>query len=700
MGVDQVTVLVNPNSWVPEEDDTIDLAKQWTEALHPRDKDGQFTKSETRAWLLRHPVDFQNVVDTWDEATPGEKEAGEVWYDHAHKLAQALAKRYNVSVTTAAGLLATYSPQTPWGANVREAAEVLREGHGVGGPGAHIYWHKDSKTPNTFEEREGIMAPGGTKIRADRILAGEDPEEVFAGRNKSGNLNPKSLKIRAFSELIANGTQLDPEHPKVVIDRHAAGVARGVRLNDDDYNIDGPSGSAKKFAVYTSAYNKAAKVISAKEGRTITPEQVQAATWLTRQRLNGALVSQVGKTRKTLGQQDNQKIASYVEQYLPEAKMYLPKTGYADLSHDVSRQLRSPDGRWVATFNESDMRAGYDLTVDGQHAGAIGWWKVTKDGATKDVISSVTVLPEFQRRGLATWAYRVAKKTNPGLKHDTNHQSAAGKAWAKSLSAMDLSAPGPGVLKSPRPEQRVSIQPGADSDTTVRLIAAALGESRRVTTLQSDLEFEVATLRDLLAPYGVSEAASRLAINLTYTRGGYARGTEHSPNARLHGGTAEGQIVHVRDNEVYMRAAYLANAAKRMQRSMDDGKTEREALHKEQPHYRAHERARRGRLDAAAQVEQAAAHVGYTDARGTLLGWYRNPLLNNDAECLAADGHNFYAEEGTVLGLPGSVHSGCGCYAGPPHEGAGLVNDAVSNLVVLRRTRPTFKLKTGKRRYA
>lgn len=253
-----------------------------------------------------------------------------------------------------------------------------------------------------------------------------------------------------------------------------------------------------------------------------------------------------------------------------------------------------------------------------------------------------------------------------------------------------------------KPEARFSVAPRIDADATVRAIAEVLGKQRRVRTLQADLDFEARSITDLLSDWGVSEAAVRMALGLIYTKGGYARGTQHTPNARRldYGVEAEGQVVRVRDAEVYARAAYLANAAKRMSRAMDAGATQREAIRREAVYYRQHEKARRGRLDAAAQVEYAGGHYGIADERGTLLGWHINPLLNNDPECVAANGHNFYAEEGTVIGLPGSVHANCGCYAGPVWEGATLVNEAVSNLVVMRRTRPTFKLKTGKRRTA
>lgn len=246
-----------------------------------------------------------------------------------------------------------------------------------------------------------------------------------------------------------------------------------------------------------------------------------------------------------------------------------------------------------------------------------------------------------------------------------------------------------------RPVERHVLTPSVDEDTTVRQIARVLLASARFQRLEVDFPSEVAGLLVLLKPYGIKEQAIRMALGLTHTEGGSRRGTAHAPNARLseHGATLDGQVREVRDSEVYFRAAYLANAAKRMQAAMDGGATEREALRREAPYYRAHEEARKGRLTSAAQVQFAARLFGSHDGHGTLVGWYLNPLLRNEVECITANGHNFYAEEGTVIGLPGSVHNRCGCYAGQPHEGASLVNDAMYHVVKFQRSRPAFKLK-------
>lgn len=193
-----------------------------------------------------------------------------------------------------------------------------------------------------------------------------------------------------------------------------------------------------------------------------------------------------------------------------------------------------------------------------------------------------------------------------------------------------------------------------------------------------------------LRHWGVTKSTVNSVLGLM------ARGTAHRPNARLvgHGVSPTPEVREVRDTEVYYRAAYIINAAKRVQKAIDDGQDFREALRRENVYYQGHERARRARLDAVAQVQDTAHWFGIPTPEGTLVGWYLNPLLNNDTECILANGRNFIAENGTAIGLPGSVHPGCGCYAGPPHTGAGLVNDALRGVRVLhgRKARP-FKLK-------
>lgn len=251
------------------------------------------------------------------------------------------------------------------------------------------------------------------------------------------------------------------------------------------------------------------------------------------------------------------------------------------------------------------------------------------------------------------------------------------------------------AVRRERPVVKFPVPVPVDTDATTRHIAEVLRVSSRFERLATDFAHEVDGLEHLLAPYGIKRTAIRMALGLTHQEGGGRRGTAHVPNARLayNGATLDERIAEVRDYDLYYRAAYIANAAHRMQRDMNQGATEAQALNREAPYYRAHENARKGRLEAVAQVQTAARHWGMHDGRGTLLGWYLDPLLKNEVECITANGHNFYAEEGTVIGLPGAVHNNCGCYAGTPHWGAQLVNDVMRNVIMLKHSRPKFKLK-------
>lgn len=249
-----------------------------------------------------------------------------------------------------------------------------------------------------------------------------------------------------------------------------------------------------------------------------------------------------------------------------------------------------------------------------------------------------------------------------------------------------------------KPQAKHRVLPRVDADETVDAIARILSTSARYKRTSEDFASEVLGLEHLLEPFGIKRTAIRMALGLTYKEGGGQRGTAHSPNAILkhHMAALKGDVRRIRDHEVFYRAAYLANAAHRLQRSMNSGASQRQALRQERAYYHLHEEARKGRLHAAAQVQRAADLFGIPDDRGTLIGWYLNPLLHNEVECITANGNNFYAEEGTVIGLPGSVHNRCGCYAGPPIEGAGMVNDAVKKIAVFTRSRPKFKLKGRK----
>lgn len=238
-----------------------------------------------------------------------------------------------------------------------------------------------------------------------------------------------------------------------------------------------------------------------------------------------------------------------------------------------------------------------------------------------------------------------------------------------------------------RPQEKHVQPPPVESDQTIRQIADVLVASTAVGTA-------VTGLVALLAIYGIHRSAIEAVFSMLNS------GTNHTPNARLamYGVPNTGQITKVKRREVYYRSAYIANAAKRVQKGIDEGQTPKAAADDEKRFFKAHEAARKERLDAAAQAEYAAQAYGWPgegEHEGKrLVGWYLNPLLNNEVECKSANGNNFYVEDGTIIGLPGAVHARCGCYTGPPIQGAQMVDDAVRKVVILQhRKKPKFKLK-------
>lgn len=229
--------------------------------------------------------------------------------------------------------------------------------------------------------------------------------------------------------------------------------------------------------------------------------------------------------------------------------------------------------------------------------------------------------------------------------------------------------------------QRVADEVALACDLTTEIVDLANPSLRRTRYVTGQL-LDGKDPATLLHHRGISREVAEAVAALA------GKGTAVRPNARRRGMPLSLGMRIERDREALYRGAYLLKAAERVQASVDAGKSLREALNAESPYYVAHEKARRGRLDAVTEAHRIAMRLGTVvqtpeGTTRTLLGWYLDPLLKNDPECVAANGHNYYAEEGTVIGYPGAVHLHCGCKSGPPIEGAGMVNDAVRGVVTL-----------------
>lgn len=227
-------------------------------------------------------------------------------------------------------------------------------------------------------------------------------------------------------------------------------------------------------------------------------------------------------------------------------------------------------------------------------------------------------------------------------------------------------------------------EPTPDQGDDSGLIAAIAA----ILLVGAAIVLTAAALAALLRRRGRRIDRSVLVIVLTLTD----RGTKPQPRMRGRSDVARAQ----RQMEAHYRAAYLLNAAGRIQAAADaavaaaersaetagaelsDAAKRRaaeraiaEASSRERPYWQAHERARRRRMDAALEVADAA------DLYGPTLGWHTHMDDRTTPECANADGHNFRADMAPVIGWPGTLHGGtCRCRPGPPFPGARTVDEA------------------------
>lgn len=180
------------------------------------------------------------IVDVWRQATVAELVEGMDWYVDAHALAVKLSPSDPAS---AAGVIAALSPMMSWGQNIILAERAYADGKASGALFSNV-------------------------AKANRILAGERPEDVLGGD-----------KVRAFYGVIA-----DPSSDAVVVDRHAFDIAVGRVTNNESRQALSRKGVYESFA---NAYVRAAKTITRETGMDVSASQVQSVTWTVWRRLKG-----------------------------------------------------------------------------------------------------------------------------------------------------------------------------------------------------------------------------------------------------------------------------------------------------------------------------------------------------------------------------------------------------------------------------
>lgn len=192
----------------------------------------------------------RNVTRAYRAASDEHRHAGRVWYAEANRLARELDPN---NVERAAAVIAVLSPRVSWDFNAYLAAWAYAV-HGMPGK-IHPLAH-----PKVLA-REARTIKGHAE-KAFRILNGGNADRIVSGP-----------KVRAFWHTIVS-----PDSREVVIDRHAIDIACGRVLDERTRNI-----LLSRKGGYEAAqecYLRAAVILSRELGRTVTPCEVQATTWL------------------------------------------------------------------------------------------------------------------------------------------------------------------------------------------------------------------------------------------------------------------------------------------------------------------------------------------------------------------------------------------------------------------------------------
>lgn len=333
----------------------------------PKPKRGQpYEPAGNHPWYKQVPLHHDHIVAHWDKATPEEKDAGMRWYSDAHHVAKAIA-RLDPRVKTdeeaahkGAGVLSAYSPRTNWPMNMFNAAHSFHRQ-------AAVRPLKDDPNKPAHAITMGMHAD-----KAQRIMDGEHHQPVL-----------NAPKTQDFAHLIEHGgyePQTDEEKAsgaerrlsgRVVIDRHALSVAAGRRITDveNDAHSGFPGASGKHARHYyehaANTYRNAAAAISEREGKPIGAHQVQAVTWLVRQRLNGdedaanarAVARSAGRGRR----KSEENIRGHWKDFAGEHAPELKEQGNSHVARVIDATYINDDGTiWAVAYGEVKAPADVD----------------------------------------------------------------------------------------------------------------------------------------------------------------------------------------------------------------------------------------------------------------------------------------------------------------------------------------------------
>lgn len=179
-----------------------------------------------------------NILSVYHSATEQERLDGEQWYTRAAYIAQRIAMKNNLPITTVAGVIAALSPRNRWETNVADAENVCFA-FANGGTRRWI-------TVRTFKRQ--LTAAWG-------ILKTNEPLAYLGG-----------LKTLNFYRCIIQG-----DSKSVCVDSHAATLA----MNGLRERLIAPSINVLLYTRIADAYRTVAEQVG------VLPSALQATTWLT-----------------------------------------------------------------------------------------------------------------------------------------------------------------------------------------------------------------------------------------------------------------------------------------------------------------------------------------------------------------------------------------------------------------------------------
>jgi hypothetical protein len=194
------------------------------------------------------PITYGNILAVFFKATDLETINGSDWYLAANHAAQIMADRHDVTLDTAAGVIAALSPNNRWERNVTDADSMIRA-YSAGGHNA-----ANSIKVGTYN---------ANKAKALGILSGDDCLQTLGG-----------LKVRAFYDCILAGDS-------VCVDGHAYAIWTGQYIP----TTQTPKITPKLYDAISADYRLAAATINSILQAEYSAAQIQAITWLTWRRI-------------------------------------------------------------------------------------------------------------------------------------------------------------------------------------------------------------------------------------------------------------------------------------------------------------------------------------------------------------------------------------------------------------------------------